>query len=110
MSNELVEDVKGKVVGTVETTKEYFNDLHAEDSQSFVEDLADESIAVKDIVSGTIKEQVGKVTDNEVLELKGRLQRLEADDSVPTKLICTVAVVTVSVIALGWAFKKTKRR
>lgn len=71
-----------------------------EESQNFVDDLIHEATSVKDIVVGSVKEQTGKMTDNEVLELKGRLQRLEADDKVPVKLICTVGVVAITAVSI----------
>ena len=83
----------------------------ANDAQNFVEELVHEAESVKDIVVGSVKEQTGKLTDNEVLELKGRLQRVEADDKVPTKLIATVgiiAIAAVSIVAIS-SIRKSKR-
>ncbi len=103
LNKTLTEDVKDKVVSRVQR----FTETEVE-PYNYVEDLVDETIAVKDIVSGAVKEQVGKATDNEVLELKGKLQRLEADDSFPTTLVCTVAVVAISAITIGWLFSKKR--
>lgn len=91
---------------TIEMSENIVNE-----AQNFVEELVHEAESVKDIVVGSVKEQTGKITDNEVLELKGRLQRVEADNQVPTRLIATVgviAVATVSIIAINAIRKASK--
>lgn len=98
-SNDNIVDNVKDFVGEV-SAKAPFISEGVEESQNFVEGLVHEAESVKDIVVGSVKEQTGKLTDNEVLELKGRLQRLEADDEVPIRLICTVGVVAITAVSI----------
>ena len=98
MSDNRIEEMKDKFVGTVkETTGKIFDNEEMElkgklqkgfgKAREVAGDVVNEMEDVKDKVVGTVKETTGKVTDNRGLELRGKFQKGRATGTMTNKII-----------------------
>lgn len=121
MKQNRIDELKDKVVGSVqETTGKLSKNKELEmqgkmrsnlgRARGIVNDLADEVDDVKNNVVGSVKEVAGKVSDDETLELRGKLQKAQASNEVPKKLLVVAGVVATALIVRKIMKNKKKNK
>lgn len=83
-----------------------FKKEYANKAQDFAEDYKGEVEDIRDTVVGTVKEKTGQIKDDKILELKGKLQKAQASNGMPTKVIASVGIVALIALLIGLILKK----